>query len=148
MSTTTKNFIDYFKGFEKVEAVRRIFGEKTEEVLSNIKIKFIWFGYMGVDNTDGHLMVNGRYLNSGDRIDIYLDIIHELCHVKQWMEGKDLFNPKFEYVDRPTEIEAYRFTIQEAKRIGLSKQRIHQYLQTEWMSEQDVQKLIRNIDSD
>ena len=62
MGTSTKMFKDYFKGFEKVDAVKRIFGEKTEEVLRNLKVEFIWFGYMGVDNTDGHLMVNGRYL--------------------------------------------------------------------------------------
>ena len=93
MGTSKKMFKEYFKGFEKVEAVRGIFGEKTEEVLNNLKVEFIWFGYMGVDNSDGHLMVNGRYLSSGNKTDIYLDVIHELCHVKQWMEGKELFDP-------------------------------------------------------
>jgi len=148
MSTSTKNFIDYFKGFERVEAVRRNFGEQTDEVLRNLKVEFIWFGYMGVDNTDGHLLVNGRYLNTGDKVDIYLDVVHELCHVKQWMEGKELFDPKYDYVDRPTEIEAYRYTVQEAKRIGLSSTRIRHYLQTEWISDQDLKKLIKNINID
>jgi hypothetical protein len=100
---------------------------------------------MGVDNSDGHLLVSGRYLNTGDRVDIYLDVIHELCHVKQWMEGKELFDPNYSYVDRPTEIEAYRYTIQEAKRIGLSNTRIRNYLQAEWISDQDLQKLIKNV---
>lgn len=148
MSTSTKRFTDYFIGFEKVEAVQRIFGDQTEEVLRNLKVEFIWFGYMGVDNTDGHLLVNGRYLNTGDKVDIYLDVVHELCHIKQWMEGRELFDPNYDYVDRPTEIEAYRYTVQEAQRIGLSNNRIRQYLQTEWITDKDLQKLIKNINID
>ncbi len=30
-------FADFFKGFDKVEAVKGIFGEKTEEVLKNLR---------------------------------------------------------------------------------------------------------------
>ena len=82
----TGTFMDYFKGFEKNPAVRGIFGEETEKVLRNLKVDFIWFGYMGVSDDDGHLMVNKRYLSTGRKEDIYLDVIHELCHVKQHME--------------------------------------------------------------
>ncbi|MCW4009137.1 MAG: hypothetical protein NWF05_00760 [Candidatus Bathyarchaeota archaeon] len=148
LSTSTRMFADYFKGFEKTEAVRGIFGDQTEEVLANLKVEFVWFGYMGVDNTDGHLMVNERYLNSGDQTDIYLDVVHELCHVKQWMEGRDLFDPNYDYVDRPTEVEAYRYAVLEAKRLGLSNRQILEYLQTEWLSPEDLKKLVRNIDVD
>ena len=142
---STKRFTDYFKGFEKVDSVKRLFGDRTEEVLGNLKVEFTWFGYMGVDNTDGHLMVNERYLSRGDKTEIYLDVVHELCHVKQWIEGKELFDPEYEYVDRPTEVDAYRYTVQEAKRLGLSDKQILQYLKTEWMSEQDLKRLARNI---
>jgi hypothetical protein len=145
MGTSTKQFTDIFKGFEKVEAVKHIFGEKTQEVLRNLKVEFIWFGYMGVDNTDGHLMVNGRYLKSGDRTDIYLDVVHELCHVKQWMDGIELFDPDYDYVDRPTEVEAYLYTVLEAKRLGLSNKQILAYLRTEWMTEEDLKRLVRNM---
>ncbi len=148
MSTSTKIFLDYFKGFEKVAAVRGIFGDKTEEVLRNLKVEFIWFGYMGVDNTDGHLLVNERYLNGGDKTDIYLDVVHELCHVKQWMEGKELFDPRYDYVDRPTEVEAYRYTVKEAKRLKLTDEQILRYLKTEWMSEEDLKRLVKNMDVD
>lgn len=148
MGTSEKMFKDYFKGFEKVEAVKAIFGDKTEEVLRTLKVEFIWFGYMGVDNTDGHLFVNGKYLNGGDKTDIYLDVVHELCHVKQWMDGRELFDERYDYVDRPTEIEAYRHTIQEAKRIGLSHDRILQYLKTEWMTDEDLHKLVKNMNMD
>ncbi len=148
MSTSEKMFSDYFKGYAKVEAVKAIFGDKTQEVLQNLKVEFIMFGYMGVDNTDGHLFVNGRYLNNGDRTDIYLDVVHELCHVKQWMDGRELFDERYDYVDRPTEIEAYRYTVQEAKRIGLNRERILQYLKTEWMSEEDLHRLVKNMGLD
>jgi len=141
----TGMFTDYFKGFEKNIAVRGIFGGETEEVLKNLKVDFISFGYMGVDNSDGHLLVNKRYLNSGSKEDIYLDVIHELCHVKQHMEGRELFDPNYDYVDRPTEIEAYRYAVLEAKRIGLSSEKIRQYLKTEWMSNEDLDRLIKNM---
>jgi hypothetical protein len=144
-----RNFNDYFLGFDKNEAVRGIFGDKTEEVLRNLKVEFMGlFGYMGVDNTDGHLLVNARYLENGDKIDIYLDVIHELCHVKQYMNGEELFDSNYEYVDRPTEIEAYRYTVKEARRLGLSDERICQYLKTEWMSDEDFKKLAKHLGVD
>ncbi len=145
VGTSTRMFSDCFKGFEKVKAIQGIFGEKTEEVLRNLRVEFIWFGYMGVDNEDGHLLVNERYLSTGDRIDIYLDVVHELYHVKQHMNGKELFDSRYDYVDRPTEIEAYRYTVQEAKRLGLSDERILQYLKTEWITDEDLKRLVKNI---
>jgi hypothetical protein len=139
-------FLEYFKNFDKVEAVRGIFGEKTTEVLSHLTVELSWiFGYMYVDGSDGHLVISKNYLNNGDKTDIYLDLIHELCHVKQYMEGKELFDPRYDYVERPTEIEAYRYCVQEARRIGLSEERISCYLKTEWMSEDDLKKLEKSV---
>jgi hypothetical protein len=146
LGTSARNFTDIFKGFEKVEAVKSIFGENTETVLCNLKVEFVRFGgYMGVDDVTGHLLVNPRYLNSGDKTDIYLDVIHELCHVKQHMEGRELFDSRYAYVDRPTEVEAYRYTVQEARRLGLSDERICDYLKTEWMSEDDFKRLAKAV---
>ncbi len=142
------NFTDYFKGFEKNRAVIGIFGKDTGAVLNNLKVDFIWFGYMGVSDDDGHLMVNKRYLSTGRKLDIYLDVVHELCHVKQHMEGRDLFDPLYDYVDRPTEIEAYRYAVQEAKRIGLSASEIRLYLKTEMMSNAVLDVLIKNMGVD
>ena len=137
---------DYFKGLEKIEAVRRIFGEETEEVLHNLKIQFTLLGgYMGVNPFNGHLMVNPKYLNNGDRLDIYLDLIHELVHVRQFMEGKELFNANFDYVERPTEVEAYRYAVEEAKKLGKTDERICKYLKTEWMSDEDLKLLAKAL---
>lgn len=139
-------FTDLFKDFEKVEAVKGIFGEKTKQVLSNLEVELSWvMGYMYVDSSDGHLVISKSYLSSGDRIDIYLDLIHELCHVKQYMDGRELFDPRYDYVDRPTEIEAYSYAVQEAKRLGLSDERICLYLRTEWMGENDFRRLAKSV---
>jgi hypothetical protein len=143
---STHTFTECFKDFDKLEAVKGIFGEKTSEVLSNLKVDFALFsGYMFVDATNGHLVVSSRYLKTGDKIDIYLDLIHELCHVKQFMEGKDLFDERYSYVERPTEIEAYRYTVQEARRLGLGDERICKYLKTEWISDRDLQVLAKAV---
>lgn len=139
-------FTELFKDFDKVEAVRGIFGEKTTDVLSKLEVEISWvMGYMYVDGSDGHLVISRGYLSNGDRIDIYLDLIHELCHVRQFMEGKELFDPRYEYVDRPTEIEAYRYAVKEAKRLGLSDERICLYLRTEWMGESDFRRLAKSV---
>jgi hypothetical protein len=141
---STHPFTDYFKGFEKVKVVRRLFDERTEEVLRNLKVELTTMGgYMWVSNVDGHLVVSSRYLNSGDRVDVYLDVIHELVHVKQFMEGKELFDMHYDYTDRPTEIEAYRYAVEEARNMGLSDERICQYLKTEWMNINDLKRLAK-----
>jgi hypothetical protein len=146
IGTSTRAFSDCFIGFEKVDSVRGIFGEKTEDILRNLMVDLTWFGgYMYVDSSNGHLVINSRYLDRGDKVDIYLDLIHELCHVKQFMEGKELFDPRYSYVERPTEIEAYLYAVQEARRLGLSDDRICEYLKTEWMSNKDLKLLATAI---
>jgi len=140
------SFADYFKGFENVEAVRKIFGDKTETVLQTLKVEFAGTrSYMGVSPIDGHILMSARYLKSGDTIDIYLDIIHELVHVRQFMEGKELFDDHYSYVERPTEVEAYRIAVDEAKNLGLSEERICDYLRTEWMTDDDIKQLAKAI---
>jgi hypothetical protein len=142
----SKVFLDYFKNFDKLEAVKGVFGEETKNVLNTLQVDLTWFsGYMYVDTVTGHLVVSSSYLNNGDKVDIYLDLIHELYHVKQLMEGKELFDSRYSYVRRPTEIEAYRYTVQEAKRIGLNDKRIYDYLKTEWINEEELKFLAKAV---
>jgi hypothetical protein len=139
-------FNDYFKGLEKVEAVKRIFGARTDEILAQLRVEFTWVrSYMWVSDVDGHLTVSSYYLNHGDKIDIYLDLIHELVHVNQFMSGKKLFDTNYDYIDRPTEVEAYTYAVEEAKRLGLSDERICRYLKTEWMSYEDLKRLAKAL---
>jgi hypothetical protein len=146
IGTSTYSFTDYFKGLEEASAVKRIFGEKTEEVLRNLRVEFTWVrSYMWVSDVDGHLTVSSYYLNNGDKVDIYLDLVHELVHVRQFMEGKQLFDVDYDYADRPTEVEAYRVAVEEARKMGLSDKRICRYLKTEWMSEADFKRLAKML---
>jgi len=141
-------FLDHFQAFENVDAVRAIFGPKTKAVLRSLKVEFFssrW-GFMGVSDADGHLLVSTHYLRTGNRRDIYLDVVHELVHVRQFREGKELFADGFEYPDLPTEIEAYRVCIAEGRRLGMNDRELFEYLKVDWMSDRDVRKLARNVD--
>ncbi len=149
LANASTTFSKQFKDFHQVEAVKALFGDKTQQVLDNLKVEFSWgIGYMHVDNEDGHLIINKTYLAKGDKTDIYLDLVHELVHVKQFMDGKDLFDQNYSYVDRPTEIEAYQYTVKEAQRLGLNQKRIHDYLAAVFLSERDYQKLLHNLNFD
>lgn len=142
-----ERFLDHFKSFENVDAVRAIFGPKTKAVLRSLKVEFFsskW-GFMGVSDEDGHLLVSTHYLRTGNRRDIYLDVVHELVHVRQFREGKELFAEGFEYPDLPTEIEAYRVCIAEGRRLRMNDRELFEYLKVDWMSDKDVRKLARNV---
>ena len=140
-------FTDYFRGFDRVEAVRAIFGPKTAAVLRGLKVEFFTsrWGYMGVSDEDGHLIVSTHYLRTGKLRDIYLDVIHELVHVKQFRDGRKLFPRGFEYPDSPTEIAAYKHCIAEGRRLGMTDPQILEYLKVVWMDAAEVRRLARNV---
>src|SRR6267143_2006345 len=142
-----ERFSDYFKGFEDVEAVRGIFGPRTSAVLRALKVEFFsskW-GYMGVSDEDGHLVVSAHYLRTGNRRDIFLDVVHELVHVRQFRDGRKLFPEGFEYSTAPTEIEAYKVCIAEGRRLGMTDKQVLEYLKVPWMDDKEWVRLARNI---
>ena len=131
-------------------AVRGIFGQETDEVLANLRVEFLnaRSDYIWVSDKDGHLIVNANYLKKGKTRDIYLDLIHEFVHVKQFRDGRELsldFGKRFEYVDRSTELEAYRHTIKEARKLGMRDEEIVDYLRITWLDEDEVRRLARNL---
>jgi hypothetical protein len=100
---------------------------------------------MGVSDEDGHLIVSAYYLREGEPISKYLDVIHELVHVKQFRDGKALFDENYEYHNRPTELEAYKLAVEEARTLGMSDRELFEYLKVDWMSEEEVRKLAKNL---
>lgn len=145
VNTGTHKFRDVFIGFEKLNAVKEIFGNRVREELSKLAVEiFGRDGYMLVSDEDGHLVVSHNYLRNGEEWSIYLDVIHELVHVRQFREGKNLFDSNYTYADRPTEVEAYRVCVQEGRRIGLSELELFQYLEVPWMSKTDHLRLAKN----
>ncbi len=138
------SFKNHFKNFENVEAVQQVFGEKTQQALSTLEIEFTDSTlYMRVDY-DGRLLINPRYLETGSLIDIYLDVIHELVHVKQVMNGKNC-NHALPYVQRPLEIEAYRTAVEEARTLGLAENRILDYLDSDLINEEELRQLATSV---
>lgn len=142
-----RRFMDYFRGFEHVDAVRAIFGPRTAQILRGVKVEFFTsrWGYMGVSDEDGHLLVSTHYLRTGNPRDIYLDVIHELVHVKQFRDGRKLFPRGFKYPDSPTEIEAYKHCIAEGRRLGMTDRQILGYLKVFWMDKAELRRLARNV---
>jgi len=137
----------FFKHFEKVEALQELFGDKTEEILNAMKVEFYssrW-GYMGVNDADGHIVISAYHMKHSPFRTLYLDILHELFHIKQHMDGKKLFLDEFDYFDSPIEIEAYEFTIREARRIGMTDREIVDYLEVPWADKKELAKFVKKL---
>jgi len=101
---------------------------------------------MYVDNDDGSITIGLGHLRRASDAILYLDIIHELCHVKQHLEGRNLYDRDKSYVDRETEIEAYLVTVREARRIGLSEEAITNYLRVSWITPEEHRRLAHRMD--
>lgn len=139
-------FTRLFMGFEAVGAVRRIFGEKTDEVLAGLTVEVIESrGYLRINDGNGSIMVNSKYLREGQERHIYVDVIHELVHIRQHREGRELWDKNYSYVDRPTEIEAYGVAVEEARRIGLTEAEVVDYLRVEWVGEEDFRRFLTTL---
>jgi hypothetical protein len=143
----TLPFTEVFKGFERVGAVKSTFGTKTKKVLTELNIELAeGRGYMRInDEGEGSIVVNMPYLKKGQEIHLYLDVIHELVHIRQHREGKELWDKKYAYVDRPTEIEAYEAAVKEARKLGLKEEEIVEYLKVEWVSDADFRRMLKTL---
>ncbi len=127
-----------FTGLDKRMAASQIL--ETEE-MKNIRVIIEdGFGYMYV--LDGKIHVNRKYLKTADIRYLYLDILHELVHVSQHKRGMDLYDRRYSYFKRPTEIEAYRTTISEAHKIGMKTAEIIEYLKVEWVNEDEFAEFL------
>ena len=136
-------FAAVFQGFERVRAVKGIFGDETEKVLSELTLDIVdEKGYMHIDAVKGSIVVSASYLKDGDESYLYLDVVHELVHIRQHMQGQDLWDRSYKYVDRPTELEAYRTAVDEARRIGFGSRMLVDYLKVEWVSEEDFARFL------
>jgi hypothetical protein len=142
----TSPFTRIFGGFEKVKAVRAIFGHWTGEVLGNLSVEVTdGRGYMRINDVKGSIVISSKYLKEGKEVDVYLDVIHELVHIRQHHEGKELWDKDYKYIDRPTEIEAYKVAVKEARRLGLSEEEVAEYLKVEWIPEDEFRSFLENV---
>jgi hypothetical protein len=100
---------------------------------------------MWVDNDDGTIFASARYWNSADDLGLYLDLVHELVHVNQQRAGRNLFDRSYKYVARPTELEAYRTVVAEARRLEMTEKDISEFLYVEWLEPADHEELCRAV---
>lgn len=139
---------EIFSGLEEVEPLNRCVGgakflkkifEETDITLTPDT------SYMYVNDEDGSLVVGLEYLKTADARYLYLDIIHELVHVKQYLEERELFDESYSYVDRPTEIEAYRCAVEEGRKIGMTDDALAEYLYVEWITRKEHARLLKTL---
>ena len=141
-------FKEIFSGFEDSPAIRILFKDQQEiDELRELDLELtttdVW--YMRVRDVDGRLLIRPGYLRRGRKEFIYLDLIHELTHIKQFKQGYDLYDQQYSYIRRPTELEAFSNAIAEARRIGLSDLEIYEYMRVDWISESELKELAERL---
>lgn len=139
---------DVFSGLETSTALRKVFGSKAQmaKILRHLKLR-VERGDSGLwlDRDTGTICIGSKHLSSAKNDFLYLDVIHVLVHVKQFLEGRELYDQAFEYVDRPTELEAYRTTVAEARRVGMKEWEILSYLRMDAVDDSELGKLMEKI---
>jgi hypothetical protein len=91
------------------------------------------------------VVVGEKHLRESPALTLFMDIYHELCHVLQRQGGAELWPPGFTYVERWTEVEAYRFVVEEARKIGVPDSFLREYLRVEWISEAEHLQLLEKL---
>jgi hypothetical protein len=103
--------------------------------------------YCWVDVDVPCIVLAQNYYETGSDLDLYLDLLHELTHVRQHLEGRDLWDTRFAYHRRPTEIEGYAVAVEEGRRLGMNEAEILAHLSNPWMSPGDVRELLAAVDA-
>ena len=140
--------VDVFVGLETSPALQKVFGSRTEmsKILGHLKLRVeatdsgLW-----LDRDTGTICIGYKHLSTAKVDFLYLDVVHVLVHVRQFLEGRELYDQAFEYVERPTELEAYRCTVTEARRVGLTEDEILRYLRMDAVDDSELGKLMEKI---
>lgn len=139
---------EVFGGLEASSALVNVFGSEEEmtKTLGHLKLRVEPFeSGLWLDRDTGTICVGYRHLSTAKSDFLYLDVIHVLVHVRQFLEGRELYDQAFEYVERPTELEAYRYTVAEARRVGLKEDEILKYLRLDAADDSELGKLMERI---
>jgi hypothetical protein len=133
-------------GLENSVALNTIYGNKLKEILNTTCVDVVskpW--QIWVDRETKRITITKEYLSETESGTLYLDFVHEMIHIWQITKGKDVFDRSVSYVDAPTEIEAYRYTIEDAKRIGFSRKDIVDYLKVRWITDEEHSRLVKAV---
>jgi hypothetical protein len=103
-------------------------------------------GFRMVESEDDVIVVARSHLTNSPSMDLYLDIVHEFFHILQRKQGRELWvSRKISYVDRPTEVEAYAFSVAEARRLHVPDSYLREYLRVTWVQKSEYLRLLRNV---
>jgi hypothetical protein len=103
-------------------------------------------GYLYVDVKIPAITLIEDYYRRANALDLYLDLAHELTHLRQLAEGRNIWDHSLHYVDRPTEIEGYAVAVEEGIRLGLTEEEVIQHLSNPWLDDDEIDRLRKNID--
>lgn len=102
-------------------------------------------GWKPVTSASDCIVVGRRHIAKSPAITLYLDILHELFHLFQRRDGRELWDVSHGYADSPTELEAYGFAIREARRLGASDRYLRHYLEVDWIDRKEHARLVKNL---
>jgi len=103
-------------------------------------------GFRMVESGEDEIVVARSHLVNSPTMDVYLDIIHEFLHILQRKQGRELWlGRKVPYVDRPTEVEAYAYSVAEARRLGVPDSYLRDYLHVTWVRKVEYLRLLRHL---
>ncbi len=139
---------DIAQGLETSASLIELLGsaDACVKFLEGVTVEFVDVdGYMWVDNGDGALHACLPYWRDGDELGLWLDLCHELVHVKQHADGRDLYDPTHHYVDRPTELEAYGVTVKEGRIQGMSDPALSDFLHVPWITDEEHERLCTTL---
>lgn len=141
------SLLEVFPGLSRSEAFHSLFSDGLRaQVLRDCRLDLVAEdAYMYIDADKGNVCAGLDYVRTGDARTLWLDILHELTHIRQWHEGRELWDRRLAYVDRPTEIEAYEVAVREARRLGMTDGEIADYLRVEWTSHEDHTRLCQRL---
>jgi hypothetical protein len=146
-----------FRRYPVSEKARRNLAHKTDVVIVPRPGEFMYVAphalpkdadprWKPVVSRTDCIVVGGDHLKQSPAMVLFLDIIHELVHLLQRQNGRELWDDDYSYVDRPTELEAYAFTMAEARRLGAPPAFLRDYLKVEWTTSTQHLRLLRNLE--
>lgn len=128
----------------RIETSKTPFDRLVDDAV--VRIKKRERGYCYVDVLVPAVTVSEHYYRKGNSLDLYLDLAHELTHLRQHLEGKNIWEHSIPYVDRLTEIEGYAVAVEEGRRLGMTEAEIKNHLSNPWMSKEEIGRLRDNIE--
>ena len=146
----THPYLDLLPGAALSPALRRVERDPTARarLLSGARVKIaLTPDYAHINDKEGTIVVSWWYYHLGANLDLYLDLLHELTHLRQLRDGHDLWDARHPYTERPTEVEGYAVAVEEGRRLGMDEARVLAHLNQPWLTLDEVRALVTRIDA-